>query len=109
PDKYRAVLVLCELEGKRIKEVASHLGLPEGTVASRLARGRAMLARRLSRHGLAVSAVSLAAVLSHQAVAASVPSLVLSSTITAAGLVAAGQAATTISAKAVVLAEGVVK
>src|SRR5262245_6995250 len=33
PDKYRAVIVLCDLEGKTRKEAASHFGLPEGTVA----------------------------------------------------------------------------
>ena len=38
PDKYRAVIVLCDLEGKTRKEVAGQIGLAEGTVASRLAR-----------------------------------------------------------------------
>ncbi|MBV8430290.1 MAG: sigma-70 family RNA polymerase sigma factor, partial [Solirubrobacterales bacterium] len=47
PDKYRAVIVLCDLEGKTRKEVARQLGWPEGTVAGRLARARAVLAKRL--------------------------------------------------------------
>src|SRR5262245_9131376 len=55
PDKYRAVLVLCELEGKAIKEAAKQLGVPDGTIASRLARGRTMLAKRLARHKLGVA------------------------------------------------------
>ena len=38
PDRYRAVIVLCGLEGKTRKEAARQLGLPEGTVASRLVR-----------------------------------------------------------------------
>jgi RNA polymerase sigma factor (sigma-70 family) len=47
PDRYRAPVVLCELEGKTRKEAAGQLGLAEGTLSSRLARGRAILARRL--------------------------------------------------------------
>jgi predicted RNA polymerase sigma factor len=46
PDKYRAVIVPCDLEGKTRKEVARQLGVPEGTVAGWLARARAMLAAR---------------------------------------------------------------
>src|SRR5262245_28203325 len=48
PDKYRAVIVLCDLEGKSRTETARQLGCPEGTVAGRLARARAMLAKRLA-------------------------------------------------------------
>ena len=55
PDKYRVAIVLCDLEGRTRKEVARQLHLPEGTVASRLARARTMLARRLSRRGLAIT------------------------------------------------------
>src|SRR5207245_7154271 len=51
PDKYRIVLLLCDLEDKTRHEVARQLGCPEGTIASRLARARTMLAKRLSRHG----------------------------------------------------------
>ena len=55
PDKYRAAIVLCDLEGKTRKEAARQLGLVEGTLASRLARARTMLAKRLARHGLELS------------------------------------------------------
>ena len=38
PDKYRGVILLCDLEGKTRKEAAKQIGCPEGTVATRLAR-----------------------------------------------------------------------
>jgi RNA polymerase sigma factor (sigma-70 family) len=111
PDKYRAVLVLCDLEGNTRKEAARHLRVPEGTVAGRLARARTMLARRLARHGLPVSGGTLAAAVSQQAAAACVPCPVVSSTIRAASTYAAGKAAATgvISVKAAILTEGVLK
>ncbi len=111
PDKYRAVLVLCDLEGKTRKEAARQLRVPEGTVAGRLARARTMLARRLARRGLAVSGGALAAMASQQAAAACVPSSVVFSTIKAASAFAAGKAAATgaISAKVAILTEGVLK
>src|SRR5580704_3013670 len=110
PHKYRSVIVLCDLEGRSRKEAARQLGVPEGTVAGRLARARAMLAKRLARHGLALSSGTLAVVLSQQAAAASVPTSVMTSTIQAVTLVAAGQAgAGAISAQVAALAEGVVK
>jgi RNA polymerase sigma factor (sigma-70 family) len=111
PDKYRAVLVLCDLEGKARKEVAQQLGWPEGTVASRLARAREMLAKRLTRHGLALSAGSLAVALSGDISSACLPAPLVSSTIKAATLFAAGKAAATgvISAKVVAMTEGVMK
>ena len=36
PDKYRVVIVLCDLEAKTRKHAARQLGIPEGTVAGRL-------------------------------------------------------------------------
>src|SRR5262249_22475864 len=64
PDKYRAPIVLCDLEGKPLKEAARQLGCPPGTVASRLARAREKLGQHLGRHGapLAGGAVGLASV-----------------------------------------------
>ncbi len=48
PDTYRAVLVLCDLEGRTRREAAALLGWPEGTVAGRLVRARELLAKRLA-------------------------------------------------------------
>src|SRR6059036_3171365 len=52
PADYRAAVVVCDLEGRTRKEAASQLGWNEGTVASRLARARAILADRLARRGV---------------------------------------------------------
>ena len=73
PDKYRAVVVLCDLEGKGRKEAARQLGCPEGTVAGRLARARAMLAKRLTRRSVTLSSTALAVVLSQKAASGCVP------------------------------------
>jgi RNA polymerase sigma factor (sigma-70 family) len=111
PDKYRSVIILCDLEGKTRKEAARHFRVPEGTVASRLATARAMLAKRLTRNGATVSGAALVLSLSHNTTLASMPSAVAATTIKAATIFAAGQTAATgaLSAKAVVLAEGVLK
>jgi RNA polymerase sigma factor (sigma-70 family) len=61
PDAYRAAVVACDLEGATRAEAAGRLGWSEGTVASRLARGRALLADRLTRRGIAIPAIGLAA------------------------------------------------
>jgi RNA polymerase sigma factor (sigma-70 family) len=110
PDKYRAAIVLCDLEGKTRREAARQLDIPDGTVSSRLTTGRALLAKRLSRHGLSVPGGVLGTVLSRGAASAGVPASVVSSTIKAATLVAVGQAATGLtSAKVAALTEGVMK
>ena len=111
PEKYRVLIVLCDLEGKTRKEVARQLGCPEGTTASRLARARAMLARRLTRRGVTVSGGLLGIVLPAQAVGASAPATVVSSTIQAATLLAAGKAAAAgaISESALALSQGVIQ
>jgi RNA polymerase sigma factor (sigma-70 family) len=111
PDKYRVAIVLCDLEGKTRREAARQLGVPEGTLAARLARGRVLLAKRLGRHGLAIAGGALAVVLSANVASAGAPTSVVSSVIKAASLFAAGQgaAAGVISAQVAALAEGVLK
>jgi RNA polymerase sigma factor (sigma-70 family) len=58
PDRLRAPLVLCYLEGLTHEQAAHHLGCPVGTVRSRLARGRERLRRALARRGFAPSTSS---------------------------------------------------
>jgi RNA polymerase sigma factor (sigma-70 family) len=67
PAKYRAPIVLCDLEGRTRQEAARRLGWPEGTVNSRLSVGRRKLAARLARRGLALSGGVLTVTLVEQA------------------------------------------
>jgi RNA polymerase sigma factor (sigma-70 family) len=59
---YRQAIVLCELEGLSRKEAARKLGIPEGTVSSRLAAARKILAARLARRGVVLPATLALAV-----------------------------------------------
>jgi RNA polymerase sigma factor (sigma-70 family) len=111
PDKYRIPIVLCDLEGKTRKEAARQLNWPEGTISGRLARGRVMLAKRISRHGLSLGGGALAVALSGNVASANMPPSLVISTIKAAAFIASGNttAAAGISAKVASLTEGVVK
>ncbi|HEY6548416.1 MAG TPA: sigma-70 family RNA polymerase sigma factor, partial [Vicinamibacteria bacterium] len=45
--EHRAILLLREVEGLSVEQVAESLGLPQGTVKSRLSRAREALRRQL--------------------------------------------------------------
>jgi RNA polymerase sigma-70 factor (ECF subfamily) len=47
PETYRVTLVLSDVEGMSYREIADQLGIPEGTVKSRLYRARRRLQREL--------------------------------------------------------------
>ena len=93
PEKYRAAVVLCDIEELSRREAARQLGLNEGTLSSRLATARRLLARRLARYGLAVSGGALASALAGGAARAALPAPLVTGTVRAAALVAAGQLA----------------
>jgi RNA polymerase sigma factor (sigma-70 family) len=80
PAKFRAPLILCDLEGETRQEAARRLGWPEGTVNSRLSLGRKKLAARLARRGLALSGGLLTVTLVERA-AARVPTELFHRTI----------------------------
>jgi RNA polymerase sigma factor (sigma-70 family) len=54
-ERYRVVIVLCDLEGLTEGQTAMRLGLPVGTVRSRLRRGRERLRGRLLSRGVTLS------------------------------------------------------
>jgi RNA polymerase sigma factor (sigma-70 family) len=111
PEKYRVPVVLCDLEGRPRRAAARQMGVPEGTLSSRLAAARKLLARRLARHGLAVSGPALAAALAGGATQAGVPPALALSTAKAAAAGAAADAVALglLSARAAALTEGVIK
>jgi RNA polymerase sigma-70 factor (ECF subfamily) len=110
PDKYRTAIVLCDLEGRTHQEAARRLGWPVGTLSSRLVRGRALLAKRLTKRGVTLPAAALAALLTAKGAPAGVQAVLVAQTVKAAGLIAAGQTATSVvSAPVLALVEGVVK
>jgi RNA polymerase sigma factor (sigma-70 family) len=51
PDHYRLAVALCDLHGCPRADAAAALGIPEGTLSSRLNAGRKLLASRLARCG----------------------------------------------------------
>jgi RNA polymerase sigma factor (sigma-70 family) len=110
PTKFRVSIILCDLEGKTRTEAARQLGVPEGTLAAWLSRGRAMLTKRLAGHGLAMTTGVLTVALAQSKASACVPISLLRSTVQAASLLAAEQAAAgIISTPAFALMEGVLR
>jgi RNA polymerase sigma factor (sigma-70 family) len=53
PQRFRAPLILCDLEGRTHEQAAVELRCPVGTIKSRLSRGRERLRGRLAQRGLA--------------------------------------------------------
>jgi len=110
PEKYRVPVVLCDLQSRSRKQAAEQMGLPEGTVSSRLARARDILRRRLTRRGLSLSTASLAALLAAESTAHALPPALARGTIDAIlASAAAPAAAGALSAPVVALSEGVLE
>src|SRR5205823_5476762 len=92
PAVCRAALVACHLEGLSTAEAAHRLGVPAGTLKSRLQRGRDLLRQRLHRRGIGLSSAALTAVLAEQGRAGAAPALVHVTVQTALCVAASGVA-----------------
>jgi RNA polymerase sigma factor (sigma-70 family) len=103
PEKYRAPVVLCYLQGKTNQEAARELGCPKGTLAIRLKRARERLRRRLGRRKLLLPAALLGVLLVRRAQAAAVDAALAQATLKAVLSAAA------VSPHAAALAEGVLR
>jgi RNA polymerase sigma factor (sigma-70 family) len=110
PERYRAALVLCYLQGKTQDEAAALLGLPKGTLRGHLERGRSRLQARLARRGLGPGVVLTLAAWPEATGAAGLSPPLVRATVKAATAFAAGKAAASVVSPGVAaLSEGLVK
>jgi RNA polymerase sigma factor (sigma-70 family) len=108
-EKHRSPMVLCYLQGLTNEEAARQLGWPVGTVKTRLAQARHLLAGRLARRGLAPAGGILVATAS-PAWTVAPPRVLVGATVRAAALASAGQvSAAALPARVACLMEGVLR
>ena len=84
PEKFRAPLVLCYLQGKTNEQAARELCCPAGSMSWRLVRGKELLRQRLERRGVALSAAALAVLLDSGAAPAALAAPLAAETVRAA-------------------------
>jgi RNA polymerase sigma factor (sigma-70 family) len=91
PEKYRAPLVLCYLEGRTRDEAAKQFGWSLGTLKRRLEQGRERLHDRLVRRGLSLPSALTAVTVAQGGAPPVVPAALLDTMMKAVSLVATGQ------------------
>jgi RNA polymerase sigma factor (sigma-70 family) len=97
PERLRAPLVLCYLEGLTQDEAAARLGQSKSTFRRNLERGRELLGARLTRRGVTLSAALFAPLVSECTAPAAVPQALAASTTGAAVALAAGKPVTALA------------
>jgi RNA polymerase sigma factor (sigma-70 family) len=107
PDRYRAALLACELEGKSRRDAAQELGIPQGTLSTHLARGRKLLRERLQRRGVTLGLGPIAG-LARPLADSAIPDRLIGPTVRAA-LAPSSGAAGMVPAAVASLAERVLK
>ncbi len=109
PERFREVILLCQMEGLTREEVAERLGVSTAAVKDRLERGREQLRLRLLRRGITFSATALSVWLLSETVQAASLTTLATGTSQAAGAFATGSLAAGTSPTAATLAQGVLK
>jgi RNA polymerase sigma factor (sigma-70 family) len=110
PQKYRAPLVLCYLEGLTHEAAAGHLHWTLRTVRSRLVRGRERLRGRLARRGVTLSATLMASALTSGRASSAMSAAWAERTVRSAIRIASGETASVVASVNVTLwTEGVLK
>jgi RNA polymerase sigma factor (sigma-70 family) len=69
-EHYRSAVLLCDVQGLSRTDAATRLGIPEGTLSSRLNAGRKKLADRLTKRGITLGAAGIGLFLADHATAA---------------------------------------
>jgi len=108
PEKYRAPVVLCDLEGLTHDEAAQRLQWPIGTVKGRLSRARDRLRERLKKRGLTEPAGVVTALFAADSARAAVPDTLLRATVSSAVAMVTGTTGA-VPASVAVLVSGVLR
>ena len=107
PEKYRAALILCYLEGLTHADAAQRLGRKLATLRSHVARGRKLLRERLVKQGLTLSTAGIVSLLLANTAPAAAPTALSKATVKLALAFTAGrEAATVCSVSVAELVEG---
>jgi RNA polymerase sigma factor (sigma-70 family) len=110
PERYRTVLILCYLEGQTRDEAAEKLAVSAGTLHGLLERGRKLLAQRLTKRGVTLSAGLFGVALTGGTATASWPATQVINTAHASSLFALGKpVGETVSATVLNLSNQVLK